>query len=184
VRRRLFRWLFTLAAAVSLVLFLATAVMWVRSYFVLDDLLYASDRGGSGSYYSYRLSSIDGCLRVGWSRRPYLSAGEPGFYGGVSLPPRQPWMSPLQPGGCSFAKFYFLYRDLDVNGQHTDVALPYWFLAVILIIFPIWRLVRRTPRGGCCAKCGYDLRATPERCPECGIAPAAMLTRRGAAVHS
>ena len=38
---------------------------------------------------------------------------------------------------------------------------------------PIYEQLDRQ-RKGLCIKCGYDLRATPDRCPECGTIPGKM----------
>jgi len=64
----------------------------------------------------------------------------------------------------------------------TDNAasFPCWLLVLLAAAWPLTSLtllIRRRGRlalAGCCAKCGYDLRASPDRCPECGTLPAIM----------
>ena len=59
------------------------------------------------------------------------------------------------------------------------LALPLTllFLPLALIVVPRMRAdhgnaaARVARRRGVCAACGYDLRATPDRCPECGAVP-------------
>lgn len=56
-----------------------------------------------------------------------------------------------------------------------SIIFPHWFAllvsaipAIAIIIF--WKSRRRRMSKGLCANCGYDLRASPSRCPECGQA--------------
>ncbi len=53
------------------------------------------------------------------------------------------------------------------------LTIPYWSVVFIGALPALVRTARRFTRAGRflpghCVACGYDLRATPERCPECG----------------
>ncbi len=100
------------------------------------------------------------------TRRLFLDTGIIGFDTGImgfeynAAPAGQP--VPISPGK--------LWRG------HGVATVPYWFLVLITLIPPLlWMRVAlrrraRTARHQC-QRCGYDLRATPDRCPECGAVP-------------
>jgi hypothetical protein len=57
------------------------------------------------------------------------------------------------------------------------LTVPYW-LPLLVFTTTAWLLARRPlrerrrRRAGHCPACGYDIRATPQRCPECGLGAA------------
>ena len=77
------------------------------------------------------------------------------------------------------------------RGRYLDVSVPLWFIALLASILPVaWELRYRRARRrrirmrrGQCVACGYDLRATPDRCPECGFV-AALSERAPTTIHS
>jgi hypothetical protein len=67
------------------------------------------------------------------------------------------------------------------NGERAvGMTASHWFLFVLTGALPLVWIVQRAlgvirrqvsvrrARLGLCLRCGYDLRGTPQRCPECG----------------
>lgn len=65
-----------------------------------------------------------------------------------------------------------LWRSASAQHAFNTIAVSHWYvIAVVALLcgWSTWRLTRlRTATEGSCARCGYDLRASKERCPECG----------------
>jgi hypothetical protein len=178
VRRRLFN----LAAAVSLVLCVATAVLWVRSYWVFDALTHGSATMGPFTRDDRAIWSANGRIRCLRSTMRVVRGiasigGDPLGWHRVARPmtPGDPVAMAGGPGGPAVLGFAFGRRTSSSGAVVADdvaVLFPHAAPALAFVTLPAcWALVRRREAragAGCCRTCGYDLRATPGRCPECG----------------
>jgi hypothetical protein len=183
VRRRLRRILLALLTTFSLILCIEVALLWARSYWVRDVVGFGRAGGNCHVLQSilgrvHLLSNLDGGCEGGVTHSSDRLAPDAAWHGGMSNYPRAiRWR-----GGAAYETY-----DGYVMGQpglypaavthHRLIVVPYPYLVALFAIAPgvwlcSWRRGRRRRAGGLCRACGYDLRATPERCPECGAVPA------------
>jgi hypothetical protein len=171
------RKLFTLAAGVSAVLCLASAVGWVDSCrtgrIVRWQGARPRDSAEARSVVATSFKGVTYFTGLRYSADARLPAGGQELRLGT-LPfdkvaiPRDAW-----------SRAGFQHRVVRLpDGAGQLFAVPYWFWVAAGAVLPsVWVIRRRRARGrraaGCCPACGYDLRATPDRCPECGSVPAA-----------
>jgi hypothetical protein len=129
--------------ALSLALLVTVAVLWVFSYF--PDL---------------KFGSRDGRLLVFIINRP----------NGISeYAPTGDGMPPWDWGTLGFARTAGAIGTVTwevVGVPWVVVALP--FAALPAARASAWIRRRNRTARNACPSCGYDLRATPDRCPECG----------------
>jgi hypothetical protein len=92
--------------------------------------------------------------------------------------PTTPAFAQTLPNGLSRTAMVFGPMGLGARRSqgNASLRLPAWSVAVMSAALPVaWKVRRRRGaarkariRAGLCLECGYDLRASPGRCPECG----------------
>jgi hypothetical protein len=178
MRGRVPRILLNVVTTASLLLCVVAVGLWLRSYRVIDRALWlpagGSDRGygyhsGMGVVTARRLvtSRPIGADQAQRETRPVTD---------VERRSHRQWIEAETWHGFAWQETPFTGRSVD--GAWHEISAPYWFIALCGATMPVVRVAKRSVRArrsghGACPACGYDLRATPDRCPECGAAPAA-----------
>ena len=157
--------------------------MWVRSYWLSDQLAWGYRSVESAQGYVMlgisRFSGLDGSVRndskaVRYARCP-AHAKYPDWVTSIihleGLVNHEPGErnSSWEHGGFAW------YENRERNGYLNAVGFaPFWCFAGVTAVLPLgWTVAlwSRHRKAGLCFYCGYDLRATPDRCPECGKVP-------------
>jgi len=171
--RRLLRWAFNLAAAVSATVFLVICAVWLVSLITAHEwAVVGVQPNGQLERWSVKIVPSRIVLSDQW-QLDYSSHWSTTRFEHVR--------NPSHVKGLIWDNRNQRYVNPRSGFFHTDLVLPElpiallallvsalpWFRVLISQRFRRAREVGRRP----CPSCGYDLRASPGRCPECGMVP-------------
>ncbi|HEY2587264.1 MAG TPA: hypothetical protein VGI81_16075 [Tepidisphaeraceae bacterium] len=167
------------ASGLSLLLCAATVALWIRGFRTVDEV----ETGDLG------LVLGNGNIAIEWEkmdrRGPIRLRHYPAAYSEAveRLSPRAELVYVRSAGYHGFFADTFTVPLFGLSaGPDADfgsviehrVMCPAWSAVAVFVLLPaVWLIVRlrsrlRRPSPGVCATCGYDLRASKDRCPECG----------------
>jgi hypothetical protein len=199
--KRIGRYIFNGLTVLSLLLCVGTSGLWVRGYFVADRGYYSRWRvgGTTASEGAYWVQSGGGIFIIATRQQALAglggdSAAQIGRLAAAGPERRWVRLAPdhamtlaggPRPGRLGRLGFWYVRAPMKPSpgampgprgNYYAEWAAPAWAVCLVLALLPTawvvrWRRERRRDRAGLCTKCGYDLRATPERCPECGTVP-------------
>jgi hypothetical protein len=153
-------------------------LLWIRSGHVVDTISYdaLAGKNGTGDLGIYlesgegKISLIcDGASHMSSSGLRWWKLSVREMNSTMTLAHPLRWN--LQPSSMGWHLGPFGLRIWD---WRFKLVMPYWSILLIsgiwpAVVFRRWRRRRRRLALGCCSSCGYDLRATLGRCPECGM---------------
>jgi len=169
IRRRLFVGINVL----SLILCLATVGLWVRSAWH-GDMVERDVRGPP-----HRTTSVTSNAGVLWFDLQEQSAGTNWNLIRIRGPDAGPmygwtyWSHPASARSAGLFGFSYVanpgppFHAVRASVPHAVPALLFALAPTYWLLGPR-RTLRRRRKLGLCERCGYDLRASPDRCPECG----------------
>jgi hypothetical protein len=179
--------LFTALSAISLLLCIAVCALWVHSQIGIacewgkpDEVHHVSVDFNSGYVLLHReISRSRSRNPPTWWHRGFFLISLP-VQDDQSLASSLRRLNAWDAGGFFYTDSKRISKTLKgFTPPARDlqlVVVPAWSLAALTALLPsVWLLCRifnrrRYPLGHC-RVCGYDLRATPDRCPECGTIP-------------
>jgi hypothetical protein len=172
--RRLWRIFLNGLTICSLLLFLATAGLWVRSYWRADKVDWTRSFDPLRNRPFIGLGSSRGRLTIHFGA---FAAGERSRFVKSGWDWDTYAHSPIPVSNVANRWGFGVRSGANLFGRRGVVVFPAWLTVAVFAALPLVRGAsfvrrRRRLREGHCEHCGYDLRATPERCPECGAAKA------------
>ncbi len=162
------RRMFGIISVISLLLFVGTCVLWVRGNFKSDTVYLDRTRSG------LNLLSIRGAVGLAWWWYPFREDASPELE--WSFEHSEPRSRDELLSGVQTSRQIagVVIVSAAVHTTVHGVIIPDWMLAAAFLVCPVlffWRRRFHQIPPNACRICGYDLRATPERCPECGAIP-------------